>query len=228
MPLSRTVKRRILAIGLPLLILGGLKGWMYWGPSLPGQWSKVQDAMGRSTPVPGAPPALFSWHAELVLKSELGFPRTLEGFLPAPERGTDASNQLRGMGWWDGSHWTPTALEFGTPEGRGLRLGMGKLLVEEVETPSPSRDYNGPELCQVDFKVRWTLPTELFPLLSHERMLGLRRPTYLEIEHPGGVAMQQVTLERSGLGFRLWKADDVRALVPGRPTKGRAWWRWFL
>jgi hypothetical protein len=228
MPLSRTVKRRIFALGLPLLLASGFKAWMYWGPRVPGQWSKVQDAFGKTTPVPGAPPALFPWHAELILKSELGFPRALEGFIPMPEKGSNAAIQLMGMGWWDGTHWTPKAVQFGTPEGRGLRLPLGTLSVAEVEQPTPARDYNGPELCQVDFKVRWELEEELYRVMQVEHLIALRRPARLEIEHPGGIAPQQITLERNGMGFQVWKVDDVRAELAGRPTKGRSWWRWFL
>jgi hypothetical protein len=228
MPLSRTTKRRILALGLPLLVLGGLKGWMLWGPAMPGTWARVQDSFGKTTPVPGAPPALFPWHAELLLKSELGFPRKLEGFLPVPEPRSTAYFQLEGMGLWDGAHWTPKATDLGTPEGRGLRLRMGELVVVEVETPTPSRDYNGPQLCQVDYRVRWVVPDELKSLMLVDRMVGLRPPPRLEIPQPGGEASQQITLQRVGLGFRLWKGEDVRAELPGRPAKGRAWWRWFL
>jgi hypothetical protein len=228
MPLSRTTKRRILAIGLPLLLFGGLKGWMLWGPSMPGYWAKALDAMGKSTPVPPAPPALFPWHAELLLKSELGFPRKLEGFLPTPEPGTNAHAQLKGMGWWDGAHWTPLAQDLGTPEGRGLRLRMGELKVVSVETPTPARDYNGPELCQVDYRVKWEMPAELANLMAVDRLVGLRLPPRLEIQQPGGEADQQITLQRAGMGFRLWKGEEVRAELPGRPAKGRAWWRWFL
>lgn len=228
MAISRTTKRRILALGLPLLLLGGFKGWMLWGPAFPAWWSKAQDAVGRSTPVPSAPPALFPWHAELLLKSELGFPRTLEAMVPAPAKGSNAALQLGGMGWWDGNHWTAKALEHGSAEGRFLRVRVGQLVVAEVDPPSPARDYNGPQLCQVDFKVRWDLPAELSGLIATERIVGLRRPEALPVDQPGALAVQQVTFEKKGLGFRLWKGDEVRAALPGRPAKGRAWWRWFL
>lgn len=228
MPLTRTAKRRLL---LALALLGPvalLKGWMAFGPTWPERWAGWKDAVGISSPQVKASPAVFPWHARLVLRADLGFPRRLEGYLPAPVEGSTAALQLKGMGLWDGRAWTPVALALGPAEGRGLRVGLGVLDLDHVADISPSRDYNGPELCQVDYWVRWDLDGPGADLVRVERLIGLRRPVGLSITEPGGQADQQLTLERAGLGWRVWRTEQAGTLVPGRPARGKAWLGLFL
>jgi hypothetical protein len=175
---------------------------------------------GSGRPAPG----LFGFHANAILRAELGYPRQIEGYLPPPNRGSSEAVQLTGMGLWDGHNWTAQALNMGTLEGRGLRVQVGRLSLDSMEEATPARDYNGPQLCQVDYLVKWSLPEELSDLVSKRKLIGLRLPTPIGMEGPGAVAHLQVTLERSGLGWKLQDPDRMRAGVPGRPlSRGWAW-----
>jgi len=228
MQLSRVAKRRfLLALGL-LCAVGGVKGWMAYGPTWPERWSGWKDALGLAAPQVKPSPAVFPWHARLVIQSELGFPRQLEGYLPAPAEGSPAALQLKGMGLWDGKGWTAAGQDLGPAEGRGLRVRLGRLHLDHVADISPSRDYNGPELCQVDYWVRWDLEGQGGDLLRVERLVGLKRPQGLSVEQPGGRVDQQLTLERAGLGWRVWRPDHLAAATPGRPARGQAWMGLFL
>lgn len=223
MQLSRVAKRRLLLALVLLCLVGAVKGWMAFGPTWPERWAGWKDALGLPTAAQKPSAAVFPWHARLVIQSELGFPRQLEGYLPAPAEGSGAALQLKGMGLWDGRTWTSAALGLGQAEGRGLRVRLGRLRLDRVADVSPSRDYNGPELCQVDYWVKWELEGEGQALLRVERLVGLKRPQGLSVEQPGGEADQQVTLERAGLGWRLWRSEQLAAVTPGRPSRGRAW-----
>ncbi|HJW32070.1 MAG TPA: hypothetical protein VJ505_01770 [Holophagaceae bacterium] len=211
-------------LGLVTVAKLGLK----YGPGMPEAWNSAKDSMGLKAAPAKRAPALFAWHAGLLIQAELGFPRRLEGYLPAPEPGSVAHMQLMGMGLWSVQGWTDKALNLGEAEGRGLRLRMGQLVIARVGEPSPSRDYNGPELCQVDYWVRWTVEDEVRELIRVGAMVGLRRPQGLSVEAPDGEADQQLTLERAGFGWRVWKPETLHGATPGRPSRGRTWLTFFL
>ncbi|HJV23243.1 MAG TPA: hypothetical protein VJ570_11125 [Holophagaceae bacterium] len=228
MPLTRVWKRRILLVLWPLGLLFGLKLGMRYGPGIPELWNAAKDSMGMKAAPAKRGPAVWAWHAGLLIQAELGFPRRLEGYLPAPEPDSVAHMQLMGMGLWDGKAWTDKALALGVAEGRGLRPRMGRLVLARVGEASPSRDYNGPELCQVDYWVAWQVEDEVRELLRVGQLVGLRRPEGLSVEAPGGEADQQLTLERSGFGWRVWKPETLQGATPGRPSRSRAWMTFFL
>lgn len=228
MPLTRAWKRRILLVLWPLGLLTVANLGLRFGPGLPEAWNSARDSMGLKAVPPKLPPALYPWHAGLLIKAELGFPRRLEGYLPAPEPGSMAHMQLMGMGLWSGKGWTEKALGLGDAEGRGLRPRLGQLLFARVGEASPSRDYNGLELCQVDYWVTWKVGDEVRELIRVGPMVGLRRPEGLSVELPEGEADQQLTLERSGLGWRVWKLESLQNAIPGRPSRGRTWMAFFL
>lgn len=219
-PLSRRARTRLYAI---IWIVAAILGWkltLRVGPDLMSRnWKPGDGFFEAQNPAPGA----FRFHARLILDAELAFPRRLEGFLPAPQ---DANHrlQLEAMGWWKGTAWTPMALRYGSPEGHGLRLVMGRLLLTGVDGVTPARDYNGPVLCQVDYRVRWDLPEDLKSLVQTRPRNGLRLPERLNIENPGGTAVYQSTLVRSGLGWSLQNPDEVRRMLPGQPGgRGLSW-----
>ncbi len=226
MPLNRAWKRRITLglwiLGLPLVWKLALRV----GPAVPPLWNSAKDSVGvKAGPAhPGA--ALFRPHASWLIQAELGFPRKLEGYLPPPEPGTPAQQQLMGLGLWSGSQWTDRALALGVAEGRGLRPHLGQLLLARVEDVSPSRDYNGPELCQVDYWVTWEGDSSTRELVRTARLVGLRLPDGLSVDQPGGETDQQITLERTLLGWRVWRPEALQ--VPGRPSRGRAWLTFLL
>ncbi len=228
MPLTRAWKRRILLVLWPLSLLALVKLVLRAGPGVPELWNSARNSMGLSAAPAKAAPAIYAWHAGLLIQAELAFPRRLEGYLPAPEPGSVAHMQLMGMGLWNGKSWTDKALSLGEAEGRGLRPRMGRLLLSRVGEASPSRDYNGPELCQVDYWVAWKVEDEVRELIRVGPMVGLRRPDRLSVSLPDGEADQQLTLERSGLGWRVWKPETLREAMPGRPSRGRAWLTFFL
>ncbi len=228
MPLTRVWKRRILLVLWPLGLLAAVKLGLRYGPGVPEVWNTAKDAMGLKAAAPRRAQALYPWHAGLLIQAELGFPRRLEGYLPAPEPGSVAHLQLMGMGLWSGKGWTEKATGMGEAEGRGLRLRLGRLLLSRVGEVSPSRDYNGPELCQVDYWVTWKAEDEVRELIRVGTLVGLRRPEGLSVEAPEGEADQQLTLERSGLGWRVWKLDTLQRATPGRPSRGRTWLTFLL
>ena len=212
----------------PLGLLGALKLVERFGPGTPEAWNSAKDSMGFKAAPPSKAPALFRWHAGLLIQAELGFPRRLEGYLPMPEPGSIAHMQLSGMGLWDGKGWTGKALALGVAEGRGLRPQLGRLTLSRVAEASPSRDYDGHELCQVDYWVAWKVNDEVRELVRVGQLVDLRRPEGLSVEAPDGEADQQLTLERSGLGWRVWKPETLSLATPGRPSRGRAWMTFLL
>lgn len=218
-PLSRRARTRLyLLVGLAGAALGWKLGLRY-GPDLASRsWKPGEGFFEAQHPAPGA----FRFHARLILEAELAFPRTLEGFLPEPGKDPNRRLQLEAMGWWKGDGWTPRALRAGQPEGHGLRLPLGRLVLTGVEGVTPARDYNGPVLCQVDYRVRWDLPEDLKALVETRSHSGLRLPERLAIEVPGGTEALQSTLEREGLGWKLQDADRIRGVLPGQPG-GRGW-----
>lgn len=226
MPLNRAWKRRVVMgvwmLGLPLV----WKGFLRVGPGLPTALNRARNALGMAAEPDRPGPALFRRHAAMLLQAELAFPRGLEGYLPAPEPGTPAHQQLMGLGLWSGTGWTDQALALGVAEGRGLRPRLGKLVLARVGEVSPSRGYNGPELCQVDFFVRWDLGDAPSELIRTAGLVGLRWPEGLSMERPGGEADQQITLERTVLGWRVWRPETLQ--IPGRPSRGRAWLTFLL
>jgi hypothetical protein len=228
MPLTRVWKRRILLVLWPSGLLIAAKLGLRFGPALPEVWNGVKDSLGMVAAPAKPAPALFAWHARRVIEAELGFPRRLEGYLPAPVPGSAAHMQLMGMGLWSGQGWTAKAQDLGEAEGRGLRPRLGQLHLAGVGGISPSRDYNGPELCQVDYWVMWKVEEEVRELLRVGSMVGLRRPEGLSVEAPDGMADQQLTLERSRFGWRVWKLETLQNAIPGRPSKGRSWLALFL
>lgn len=226
MPLTRAWKRRLT---LALWILGlpmAWKGTLRIGPSIPPLWAATKDSLGMPAGHPGPGPALFRPHASWVIQAELGFPRKLQGYIPAPEPGSPAHQQLMGLGLWSGSQWTPQALALGDAEGRGLRPRLGRLALARVEGVSPSRDYNGPELCQVDYWVTWEVDEPARDLVRTARLVNLRLPEGLSVETPGAGMDQQITLERTWMGWRVWRPDSLA--IPGRPSRGRAWLTFLL
>jgi hypothetical protein len=222
-PLSRRARIRIYTVVWIMALLLGWKLALRVGPDLMSRnWKPGEGFFEAPNPAPGA----FRLHARLILQAELAFPRRLEGFLPEP--GSDPSRrlQLEAMGWWKGKSWTAMALTHGHPEGHGLHLSMGTLAMDRVESVTPARDYNGPVLCQVDYRVRWDLPEEMKALTLTRNRTGLRFPERLGIETPGGTAVFQSTLERAGLGWKLQNTDEVNRMLPGQP--GGAHFHWLM
>lgn len=220
-PLSIRAKRRIYGIGFLVLAPLGFKLWLRFGPELASRsWKPGQDFGGRNE----APEALFPFHAKLLLRSALGYPRQLEGLIPTPAAGSSAALQLEAMGWWSRGGWTPQALAKGHVVGHALALDMGRLLLEDVERPTPARDYNGPEMCQVDYWVRWEAPPELGELLRTHAITGLRPPARVECA-PGARMTLQATLVRDGLGWKLDDAQASRRELPGQA--GAKTWAWL-
>lgn len=221
-PLSRRARIRLYTI---VWIVAGILGWklaLRLGPDLASRnWKPGEGFFEAPAPAPG----VFRFHAELLLRSGLGFPRALEGYLPEP--GTDPNRrlQLEAMGWWKGKGWSPLALRYGTPEGAGLRLHLGRLVLDSVQSVTPARDYNGPVLCQVDYRVRWELPEDLKTLVLTRARSGLRLPERLGIQAPGGTEALQSTLVRSGLGWEIQDPDQVRRMLPGQAGGSR--WAWM-
>ena len=222
-PLSRRARLRLYLVVWVVAILLGWKLWLRMGPDLMSRNWKPGEAFFEA---PNPAPGLYRFHARLILNAELAFPRRLDGFLPEP--GTDPSRrlQLETMGWWKGGAWTPMALQHGRPEGHGLRLDLGRLLLDGVDGVTPARDYNGPVLCQVDYKVRWDLPPDLAALVTARARTGLRLPERLGIAFPDGTEVVQSTLERDGLGWKLQNPDEVRRMLPGQG--GSSHLRWML
>jgi hypothetical protein len=211
--LSYVLKRRLAWGGSCLGALLLWRGILMWGPGLAHRGE-------------GLPPAMFRFQARGLIKAYLDYPRQVEGYLPAPGRGTGPAAQLALMGWWDGHTWTPKALKRGRLEGTGLQVRLGRLEVVGIAEVTPVRDYNGPQLCQADYRVRWE--TSLFDqeLLKADRLVGLRYPKGLRT--PGEELPLQVTLERTPFS---WAVQDARALAAsgsGPGSKGWAWLRWLL
>lgn len=218
-PLSRRARTRLyLLVWLVAIALGWKLGLRY-GPDLGSRnWRPGAGFFEAQAPAPGA----FRFHARLILQAELDFPRRLEGYLPEPGQDPNRRLQLEAMGWWQKSGWTPLALSHGQPEGRGLRVQLGHLALDSVEGVTPARDYNGPVLCQVDYRVRWDLPEPLKGLVETRSHSGLRLPERLAIAAPGATEALQSTLEREGLGWKLQDAERIRGFLPGQPG-GRGW-----
>lgn len=221
-PLSRRARTRLyLLVWLAAAALGWKLGLRY-GPDLASRsWKPGEGFFEAQNPAPG----LFRFHARLILEAELAFPRRLEGYLPEPGKDANRRLQLEAMGWWKKDGWTPFALRYGQVEGHGLRLAMGRLVLVGVEGVTPARDYNGPVLCQVDYRVRWELPEDLKTLVQTRANSGLRLPERLGVDAPGGTTVFQSTLERAGLGWKLQDADQVRKMLPGKP--GARTWSWL-
>ncbi|HZU53918.1 MAG TPA: hypothetical protein VFF77_08485 [Holophagaceae bacterium] len=213
-PLSRRARTRLYLLVWVVAIALGWKLGLRYGPDLASRsWKPGAGFFEAQNPAPGA----FRFHARLILEAELAFPRKLDGFLPEPGKDPNRRLQLEAMGWWKKEGWTPLALRQGQPEGHGLRVHLGRLLLDGVEGVTPARDYNGPVLCQVDYRARWDLPEDLKTLVLTRAHSGLRLPERLAIESPGGTEALQSTLERTGLGWKLQDADGVRKLLPGQP-----------
>ena len=209
-------RRRYVRIGLlaalPVLWFATLR----FGPAL--------SVVGRAEPAP----AVFAFHARGLLQSQLGYPRTLEAHLPAPAPGSNEEAQLRLMGFWTGREWSAKALGYGRVEGRALKLLAGRLEVAEVSGVTTARDYNGPLLCQVDYRVRWAYRDELDEFMRVKGLVPYQLPRNLGIQAPGGVASRQVTLERKGLGWSVQDADEVRRREAGLPSPNYRLLAFFL
>lgn len=222
-PLSRRARIRLYAI---VWIVAAVLGWklaLRVGPDLMSRnWKPGEGFFEAANPAPGA----FRFHARLILQAELAFPRRLDGYLPEPGDDPSRRLQLEAMGWWKGKAWTAMALAHGRPEGRGLRIAMGRLMLDRVDGVTPARDYNGPVLCQADYHVRWDLPEDLKPLVLARVRTGLRLPARLGVDTPGGVEAMQSTLQRDGLGWKVQDADQVRRMMPGEA--GASHQRWLM
>lgn len=220
-PLSRRARTRLYLVVWVVILALGWKVGLRYGPDLASRsWKPGAGFFEAQNPAPGA----FRFHAWLILEAELAFPRKLDGYLPEPGRDPNRRLQLEAMGWWKKDGWTPMALRQGQPEGHGLRVHLGRLLLEGVEDVTPARDYNGPVLCQVDYRARWDLPETLKTLVLTRSHSGLRLPERLAIETPGGTEVLQSTLVRAGLGWKLQDADGVRKLLPGQPGNRSLSW----
>jgi hypothetical protein len=219
-PLSLRAKRRIFWTCGLLIAFGATKLWLRFGPELMSRNLKPGSDFGERDVTP---PGAFRFHARLILKSEFGFPRRLEAFLPAPEKGSSAAAALKAQDYWDGQGWTAKAKGLGSVDGRGLRIPMGELALERVDDVTPSRDYNGPQMCQVDYTLRWEVPPAMAKLAGTNNLPGLRLPERFDFRLPGERRSFQATLVREGMGWKLDDADRSRAAVPGHPTAGWAW-----
>lgn len=172
----------------------------------------------------GAPPALFRRHAQGLIQAEIGYPRGLEATLPAPHPGSNPAAQLQLMGLWDGRVWTQKALGQGHVAGRDLKVRLGRLAMASVQEVTPARDYNGRTMCQADYRVRWELPDAEAEFLRLQSMVGLRFPVGLPLRLPGQEMDQQVSLERTSLGWKVQDATQVRGQALG---EGRRLWTWL-
>ncbi len=221
-PLSRRARTRLYLVVWVVAIAPGWKLGLRYGPDLASRdWKPGSGFFEAQNPAPGA----FRFHARLILEAELAFPRKLDGYLPEPGKDPNRRLQLEAMGWWKKDGWTPMALRQGRVEGHGLRVQLGRLSLDGVEGVTPARDYNGPVLCQVDYRARWDLPEDLKTLAQTRAHSGLRLPERLAIETPGGAEALQSTLERAGLGWKLQDAEGVRKMLPGQP--GSRSWSWL-
>jgi hypothetical protein len=214
--LSPSFLRRLRTLGLSILLAGIaivlLKLVLLWGPWL---------LSSRQRPVA----AMFPLHARALILAELGYPRALEGFLPAPPPGSGAALQLGGMGLWDGRAWTSKALALGSVEGRGLRVRMGSLVLAGMGDISPCKaSSSGSGLCTAFFRVRWDVGSDLKELVRTRLITGLSLPDRLGLSAPGGEEQVSLTFERKPLGWRLQNADGWRRQLPGRAS-GR--WVWL-
>lgn len=201
-----------------LLIAGTLfAAWLLWkavllqGPALAHQGT-------------GAPPALFKFQARGLIQAEVGYPRGLEATIPAPQKGSNAAAQLQLMGLWDGRVWTQKGVALGHLGGRDLKVRLGHLALARIQEVTPARDYNGATMCQVDYRARWVLPDAEAELLRLQPLTGLRLPAGVPLRMPGQELDQQVTLERTGLG---WKVQDVSKVRGEAPGEGRRLWVWL-
>lgn len=219
-PLSLKVKRRIFWVCGLAFTFSAAKLWLRFGPELMSRSYKPGPDFNERDQTP---PAAFRFHARLILKSEFGFPRRLEAYLPAPEKGSSAAASLRAQDYWNDQGWTAKARGLGSVDGRGLRIPLGELLLEGVDDVTPARDYNGPEMCQVDYSLRWDAPVIMAKLAGTGNLPGLRMPQHFEFHLPGERRSFQATLVREGLGWSLQDADRSRAAVPGHPGRGWAW-----
>jgi hypothetical protein len=201
-PHRRLFWRLGLLAALPILWFSTLR----FGPAL--------AALGRSEPAP----AVFGFQARGLLLAQLGYPRTLEASLPPPAPGSNEDAQLRLMGYWTGREWSAKALSSGRLDGKALKVSAGKLDIIEIVGVTPARDYNGPQLCQVDYRVRWTYKGELDEFMRVRELVPYHLPRNLGIQKPGGVAAKQVTLERKGLGWSVQDAEELRGREAGLPN----------
>ncbi|HJU83373.1 MAG TPA: hypothetical protein VJ600_04115 [Holophagaceae bacterium] len=219
-PLSLRARHRIFWVcGLATAAFTA-KLWLRFGPDVMSRsYRPGPDFSERVTTPPGA----FRFHALGILKAELGYPRRLEGFLPAPEPGSNEAALLKAQDWWNGKGWTAKARGYGEPDGHGLRIPLGELVLGGVDGVSPARDYNGPEMCQVDYGVRWEVPAQVQSLVSTRNLPGLRLPEHFDFRLPGERRSFQATLVRNGMGWSLQDADLTRAAIPGHPGRSWAW-----
>ncbi len=194
---------------------------------LPLAWKAVLlEGPGLLIPSSGAPPAMFRFHAQGLVKGALGYPRPVEGTLPAPALGSSHAAQLALMGWWEGRGWSSKALAQGRVEGRDLKVRLGSLGLLGVTEVSPSRDYNGPRLCQADYRVRWELPEAERELYRVRELVGLRLPAGLRM--PGQELAKQVTLERTALGWKVQDQPQLQAQESGRERQAWTWLQWLF
>ena len=198
-PHRRLYWRLGLLVTLPVLWFSTLR----FGPAL--------AALGHVEPAP----AVFAFHARGLVLAQRGYPRQLEAFLAAPAPGSNEDAQLRLMGFWTGKEWSPKARSYGRVEGRAIKLLAGRLELVEVTGVTPARDYNGPQLSQVDYRVRWAYAGELDEFTRVKGLVPYQLPRNLGIPKPGGEATRQVTLELKGLGWSVQDAEEVRKREAG-------------
>ncbi|MBL0314018.1 MAG: hypothetical protein IPP78_15260 [Holophagaceae bacterium] len=213
--------KRLIRLGLLITVLIGWKAIWIYGPRL------VGSATGKTN----AAPAIFKVHAKILLKSTLGYPRQVEASIPAPETGSNASAQLQLMKFWDGKNWGPEALRTGHVEGHSLKIPAGQLVFMEVLDVTPARDYNGPVMCQVDYRVRWDFDETARDLFAKRQLINLRPPKGLGSSTPGQELSKQVTLERVAWWGPQWILQDAaqwQAAEPGKPSEGLAWLPWLF
>ena len=215
--------KRLLKWGL---VIAALVAWkLLWvvGPGFVGMAGKASGD-GK------APAALFKFHAKVLLKCSLGYPRRLEASIPVPETGSNASAQLQLMKFWDGKNWGPEALRLGHVEGRALKIPAGQLVFVDVVEVTPARDYNGPVMCQVDYRVRWEFDEAARELFARRQLINLRFPKGLTSSSPGQEFSKQVTLSRTAWWGPQWVLQDAaqwQAQEAGRPSGGFAWAAWL-
>ncbi len=213
--------KRLLKWGLVIAMLLGWKLIWIYGPRI----------VGSGTGKGGAAPAIFKVHAKILLKSSLGYPRALEATIPPPEAGSNTSAQLQLMKFWDGKNWGPEALRLGHVEGRSLKIPAGQLVFVDVVDVTPARDYNGPVMCQVDYRVRWDFDETARDLFAKRQLINLRLPKGLGSSTPGQELAKQVTLERVAWWGSQWVLQDAaqwQAAEAGRPSDGLAWLPWLF
>jgi len=213
--------KRLLKWSLLIAVLVGWKLVWIYGPRI------VGSATGKES----AAPAVFKFHAKVLLKSNLGYPRQVEATIPAPEAGSNASAQLQLMRFWDGKNWGPEALRIGHVEGRSFKVPAGQLVFVDVLDVTPARDYNGPVMCQVDYRVRWDFDETARDLFAKRQLINLRLPKGLGSSTPGQELSKQVTLERVAWWGPQWILQDAaqwQAAEAGRPSEGLAWLPWLF